>query len=101
MLLLHAALPTPSLYPFPLAADSACGAVTTPAGDGASIAADAVAALVAELKPEEVKAAARGGLFPVKFDTLEAEVWARVWARGLCFDCCCTGGWWQTQRGRG
>jgi len=47
--------------------------VTSAAGSDVSIDADAVAALATQLKPEEVKAASRGG-FPVKFETLEAEV---------------------------
>ncbi|GBF95183.1 hypothetical protein Rsub_07896 [Raphidocelis subcapitata] len=51
---------------------SACAAATAAGGD-VTIDADAAAALAARLEPGEVRAAAKGG-FPIKFDTLEAEL---------------------------
>jgi hypothetical protein len=56
-------------------ARSAAAAVTAAdAGTGVTIDVAAATALAAQLKPGEVAAAARAG-FPVRFDTLEAEVW--------------------------
>lgn len=62
---------------------SACAAVAAAAG--VTIDAGAVSALAARLKPDEVAAAARGG-FPVRFESVEAEVsgcLGRNWQRAV------------------